>query len=508
MGLNESRCGSTRAYTIAFVLCAGLTSTSLTGQPVLDDSRSAELQPRIVNGVLTHDFPTVGLFDTGEGSCTGTMIGCQTFLTAAHCIPDQVQLQNMGVFLQHDGFFLVSSVTVHPSFVFGVRSDLAILKLDQPMSSISPSKINRTGRVPYGSAGIITGFGRAGDPFQSTGIKATGAVTTALCQVVNDGRHVCWNFSDPVGPAGDDSNTCQGDSGGPLFADPGSGTVVVGVTSGGVQFSCLPPDASFDADVYFDRAWIQSTAGSDINSQGCGPGLQLGQPGTSILTGTGTLGPSNQEDRFTFTVPADTETLRVSINAEDSLDVDLYVREGSPPTLGSFDCASLNGFPKQHLEYCEFPNPAPGTWHLLADAFSGTGLYQTTVTLISDPPDVPPPPPGAWLSTPDLGGGNYQAKVRITTSSGTIIGAKELACIPETLCVSGAIPGRSEVFIRVVGPKPNGYMWPTLVKFSTSQIEIWVQQVNTGQLNYYLLEGASPGSSELPGLFDREGFFP
>lgn len=99
--------------------------------------------------------------------------------------------------------------------------------------------------------------------------------------------------------------------------------------------------------------------------------------------------------------------------------------------------------------------------------------------------------------------------VRITPGAGEPIpGRAEADCIPETLCVSGAVPGRSEVFVRVVGPKPNGFLWPTLVKFTTSAVEVWIEQLSTGTVRYYRLEGASPGSSDLPGLFDRQGFPP
>jgi len=119
----------------------------------------------------------------------------------------------------------------------------------------------------------------------------------------------------------------------------------------------------------------------------------------------------------------------------------------------------------------------------------------------------PPPPPGPWLTTPEVPG--FESKVRITPQSGApVAGAAEPACIPETLCVSGALPGRSEVFVRVVGPKGNGYLWPTLVKFSTSQVEVWIRQIATGVTRYYVLAGARPGFDELPGLFDRKGFEP
>jgi len=64
------------------------------------------------------------------------------------------------------------------------------------------------------------------------------------------------------------------------------------------------------------------------------------------------------------------------------------------------------------------------------------------------------------------------------------------------------------VLVRIVGPKPNGYLWPTLAKLTTSRVEVWIEQVATGVLRYYRLEGASPGVDELPGLFDRTGFLP
>ncbi len=85
---------------------------------------------------------------------------------------------------------------------------------------------------------------------------------------------------------------------------------------------------------------------------------------------------------------------------------------------------------------------------------------------------------------------------------------REAECIPETVCVSGALPGRSELFLRIVGPKPNGFLWPTLVRFSTSRIDVWIEQAATGVVRHYVLDPATPGSSSLDGLFDRQGFEP
>lgn len=119
---------------------------------------------------------------------------------------------------------------------------------------------------------------------------------------------------------------------------------------------------------------------------------------------------------------------------------------------------------------------------------------------------VPPPPAGAWITDSEFP--DFRFKVRITAGGEPQPVRQESACIPETVCISGAVPGRSELFIRIVGPKPNGKLWPTLVRFSTSTLEVWIEQLSTGDLEYYRLEGATPGSSDLTGLFDRDGFTP
>jgi len=131
------------------------------------------------------------------------------------------------------------------------------------------------------------------------------------------------------------------------------------------------------------------------------------------------------------------------------------------------------------------------------------GVYTQRYALV-DPDQDPPVPDGEPLVASEVPG--FRFWVRIGGAASTIPVRAEAACIPETLCVSGALPGRSEIFLRVVGPKGNGYLWPTIVKFTTSEVEVWIEQIATGVVRYYHLDGATPGSSELPGLFDRTGF--
>jgi hypothetical protein len=115
-------------------------------------------------------------------------------------------------------------------------------------------------------------------------------------------------------------------------------------------------------------------------------------------------------------------------------------------------------------------------------------------------------PPGAYLAAPLLP--DFRFKVVIGTGAQRVAGRLAPDCVPETACVSGQLLGRSELFLRVIGPRPNGFLWPTLVKFTPAQVEIWMEQISSGDLQYYMLEGAAPGVDDLPGLFDRQGFLP
>src|SRR5262245_55957689 len=85
-----------------------------------------EIRPRIVNGVLSWNYPTTGAlldggnFDTATLLCSGTLIGCQTFLTAGHCVDGFLDPGTYSVFLQHAGLFHVASVSLHPDYGFPV----------------------------------------------------------------------------------------------------------------------------------------------------------------------------------------------------------------------------------------------------------------------------------------------------------------------------------------------------------------------------------------------------
>lgn len=118
----------------------------------------------------------------------------------------------------------------------------------------------------------------------------------------------------------------------------------------------------------------------------------------------------------------------------------------------------------------------------------------------------PPPPPGQYLASDELPG--FRFKVRITGGSQAVAGSQEPNCPGETLCVSGALPGRSELFLRVIGPRPNGLLWVNLVRFTPSRVEVWAEKLATGEVNYYDLPALERTDDTLTGLIDRDAFQP
>jgi hypothetical protein len=343
-------------------------------------------QPRIVNGVLTAGFPTTGALLQGAdpgaaGSwCSGTLIGCGTFLTAAHCVHDDPTPANYNVFLTHGGVSGVADIVSHPDYPRRASADLAIVKLAKPVTGIAPTIFNGERPVPDGTRGTIAGFGRSGGFRFDYGLKRVGLVQTAQCEGrFSGGGFVCWNFNAPIGLPGEDSNTCNADSGGPLFVNLGSGVTVAGATSGGIQNECLAGDHSYDADVFTFRSWIEQVAGADLGDRTCGTLGQVGQAGATVQAAAHTLGPDAPERIYEFMVEPGTQLLRIAMNGTDDgeANFDLLVRAGGQPSDSQNDCTQAG---VGQYGFCEFEAPSAGSWFALVRRTSGAGVFQVTAT--------------------------------------------------------------------------------------------------------------------------------
>ncbi|HWP65727.1 MAG TPA: trypsin-like serine protease [Candidatus Limnocylindria bacterium] len=358
---------------------------------LVTSASAAMRQAPIVNGVATVDHPAVGaLLFPGEAArasllCSGTLIGCRTLLTAAHCV-ERTSPSSLVVYFQHFGFAGVSAITVHPDYRFPT-ADLAVLTLSTTVTGIAPAAIDVVGGQAAGSGGTIVGFGRSGGTSQDYGLKRQGRVTLSPCSGgLSDASSICWVFAPPIGAPGEDSNTCNGDSGGPLLLD-GDGTArVAGVTSGGSSPTCLAVDLSHDTRVSAFASFVLAASGGD-GGGACSSLPEVGSADTTVSAFAGLLDPETPEATHALTVAPGADLLRVTMNAhDDGSDFDLYVRAGSPPTTTAYDCAADGS---GQFAACEVSGPQPGPWYVLVRQYVGSGGYQVTATtftsLCADP---------------------------------------------------------------------------------------------------------------------------
>jgi hypothetical protein len=261
-------------------------------------ARVAGAVPHIVNGVPTQERTTTGALlvrsdaDTLFGICSGTLVGCRHFVTAAHCVCNGGDFASCGnpdpasaaVYLQHAGVLGVAAIDVNPAYD-GTASDVAVLTLSAPVAGLRPTRVNAVGDPTVGMPGTIAGFGVTDGARDDFGLLREGRVTISGCGgFFPEPAMTCFTFDEPVGPPGTDSDTCFGDSGGPLFVDFGGGEVVAGVTASGTGDLCRAREISDDTNVFRNFAFIKSIGGSDLDSTACGSTTQVGDAGTAVTT--------------------------------------------------------------------------------------------------------------------------------------------------------------------------------------------------------------------------------
>jgi len=231
----------------------------------------------------------ISLNDSLLHNCGGSILDETTILTAAHCVTEPVLslfvvvgAHDIDGSFKNDSIYGISNAYIHPNYNESeLRSDIAILKLNKPISFSSkvypvclPNSSNMS--VVYDKKVVVIGWSFVSNDtsFRMVLQNAILRVTTnsSICSALDD-YNPKENYCLIEDTSSLDTDLCYGDSGGPMIYFDGEKWILYGVASFVVEWindkndtACLTDYPSYYTSVPFFLNYIQSYVVQNIST--------------------------------------------------------------------------------------------------------------------------------------------------------------------------------------------------------------------------------------------------